>query len=62
MCWVYLIDKSNSGTYVFGEHIYMVYGAGDMYGCGARVNKKELVEAVERSGLESPRKDASAKT
>ena len=34
----------------------MVYGAGDVYGCAARVNRNVLVEAVERCGLENPEK------
>lgn len=38
------------GSYVLGDDIYIVYGAGDIYGCAARVNKDELVKAVETAG------------
>ncbi|TFG41996.1 MAG: hypothetical protein E4H48_05250 [Syntrophobacterales bacterium] len=42
-----------TGSYVFGEELYIIYGAGDTYCCAARVNKNALVEAVERAGLEN---------
>ncbi len=48
------------GSYFFGEDVYIIYGAGDMYGCAARVNKNALIEAIRRSGLRNPNPGADA--
>jgi beta-1,2-mannobiose phosphorylase / 1,2-beta-oligomannan phosphorylase len=39
------------GSYAFGEDIHVVYGAGDVHSCAARVNRNALVQSVEESGL-----------
>jgi predicted GH43/DUF377 family glycosyl hydrolase len=42
------------GSYCFHDDIHIIYGAGDVCGCAARVNKNALVQAVENAGLGSP--------
>ncbi len=42
------------GAYRHGKYLMMVYGAGDVYTCAARMPFDALVEAVERSDLHNP--------
>jgi beta-1,2-mannobiose phosphorylase / 1,2-beta-oligomannan phosphorylase len=42
------------GSYEYKDWIYIIYGGADTYTLAARVNKSELLAALETSGLDNP--------
>jgi predicted GH43/DUF377 family glycosyl hydrolase len=42
------------GSYEYGEHVYVIYGGADTYLLAARVNKTELLRALEKADLRNP--------